>query len=277
MRTLAIVLIFAALCAHRAAAQANNDCSLSITSPLNFGTYTGTQIHSTSPYVVTCRNQGDGWYIPMDAGGGAGATETQRYLTGPNGVELAYEIYRDGAYSQNWGNNYPTTTQSGTGNYNGTIYAQLNANQVAPTGTYTDTVHTDTTQFTLTVVIQGTCTISANPLSFGNYTAALLNAASTLSVKCTSNIAYNVGLDAGTAAGATVTTRKMTGPAGALMNYSLYSNSTRTSNWGNTSPSWVSGTGTGAAQTLTVYGQIPANQHLTSGTYTDTITATVNY
>ncbi len=264
------VTILAVLCAHPLAAQT---CTLSITSPLNFGTYTGAQIRSTTPYKVTCAG---GWDIPLDAGAGVGATETQRYLTGPNGVKLGYEIYRDAAYSENWGNT-TTTEETGTGNYNGTVYAQLNANQIAPPGTYTDTVNSATTHFTLTVSIQAACTISANPLNFGNYTEAQLRSTTTLSVTCTDLAPYTVGLNAGTTTGATVTNRMMTGPRGATLNYSLFSNSAYTTNWGNSTGSWVSGTGSGTAQTLTVYGQIPANQHTWSGIYTDTITATVTY
>jgi spore coat protein U-like protein len=277
MRRLVVAgLLLAALSVHQVEAQSNNNCTLSITSPLNFGTYTGAQIRSTTPFVVKCNSQADAWYIPMNAGSGTGGSETERYLTGPNGVELGYEIYRDAAYSENWGD-VAGTYETGTGNYNGTIYAQLNASQPAPSGTYTDTISTDTTHFTLTVVIQNACTISANPLSFGNYTGALLDATTNLSVKCTNTAPYTVGLNAGTSTGATVTNRMMTGPGGALLNYSLYSNSSYTTNWGNSTGSWVSGSGTGAVQTLTVYGQIPANQKRISGTYTDTVTATITY
>lgn len=271
LRRLALAgVFFAGLCAGKTVAQT---CSLSITSPLNFGTYTGSQIRSTTPYKVTCAGA---WDIPMNAGMGAGASETQRYLTGPNGAKLGYEIYRDAAYSEYWGNT-ATTEETGTGNYNGTVYAQLASGQTGPPGTYTDTVDTDTTQFTLTVVVEPACTISANPLNFGNYSGAVVNSTTTLSVTCTSSTPYDVGLNAGTASGATVTNRMMTGPGGALLDYSLYSNSAHSTNWGNSTGSWVAGTGTGSAQTLTVYGQIPANQHTVSGTYTDTIIATVNY
>jgi len=262
--------VLAALCAHRAGAQ---NCTLSVTSPLNFGTYTGAQIRSTTPFAVKCSGT---WNIPMDAGTGAGATENLRYLTGPNGAELGYEIYRDSAYSEIWGNT-TSTEETGSGNYNGTVYAQLNSGQVGPPGTYTDTIDTATTHFSLTVIIQSACTISANSLSFGNYSGAQLRATTTLSVTCTDTIPYNVGLNAGTATGATVTNRLMTGPGGTLLHYTLFSNSSYSTNWGNSAGSWVSGTGTGGAQTLTVYGQIPANQQAISGTYTDTITATVNY
>jgi spore coat protein U-like protein len=272
--TLALALAFLALLFARQASAQTPSCNLTVTSPLNFGTYTGVQIRSTTPYAVYC--PGGSWDIPMYAGMGVGATENLRYLTGPNGAELGYEVYRDAAYSEIWGDT-TTTEVTGTGSYNGTIYAQLNSGQSGPPGTYTDTVDTATTSYTLTVTILPACSITANALSFGNYSGAVLSANTSLSVTCTNTTPYNVGLSAGTTTGATVTNRMMTGPGGATLKYSLYSNSGHTTNWGNSSGSWVGGTGNGSAQTLTVYGQIPANQQSVSGNYTDTIIATVNY
>lgn len=271
MRRLAIaILLLAVLAVQRAQGQ----CSVSITSPLSFGTYTGAQIRSSTPAAITC--PGGSWDMPLNAGTGVGATETVRKLTGPGGAELSYEIFRDSGYSQNWGNN-SSDELTGTGSQQVYIYAQLLAGQIGPAGTYTDTVNSATSSFMLTVVIQSSCSISANPLSFGTYAGVLLDASTTLSVTCTSGTAYNVGLNAGTATGASVTNRMMTGPSSVHLNYSLFSNSSYTTNWGNSTGSWVSGTGTGSAQTLTVYGQIPAGQYPVPGSYADTITATVNY
>ena len=54
----------------------------------------------------------------------------------------------------------------------------------------------------------------------------------------------------------------------ALVNYSLFSNSGRTTNWGNTvGTDTVSGTGIGSAQSLTVYGRIPPQTTPSPGTY----------
>jgi len=39
----------------------------------------------------------------------------------------------------------------------------------------------------------------------------------------------------------------------------------------------VPGTGTGGVQTLTVYGQLPANQNGPPGSYSDTITVTLTF
>jgi len=115
-------------------------------------------------------------------------------------------------------------------------------------------------------------------MAFGTYTAAAASSTSTVSVTCTNTTPYNVGLNAGSAAGATVTTRSMTGPGSALLGYSLFSDSARIVNWGQTiGTDTVTGAGNGSAQALTVYGQVAAGQYLAPGAYTDTITATVTY
>lgn len=137
---------------------------------------------------------------------------------------------------------------------------------------------TVTTTFGVSATVQATCLISATALSFGTYTGVVDNATSSVSVTCTNTTPYNVSLNPGTYSGATVTTRKMTGPSSATLNYSLFSNSAMTTNWGQTiGTDTVAGTGSGVAQAITVYGQIPASQYSTPGSYSDTITATVTY
>jgi spore coat protein U-like protein len=138
---------------------------------------------------------------------------------------------------------------------------------------------TQTTTFAVTASVQGSCTISATGLSFGAYTGTALPGTSTISVNCTGGTTYNVGLNPGTSTGATVTTRKMTGQfLNGTLAYSLFSNSGRSTNWGNTvGTDTVAGTGSGAAQTLTVYGNIPAGTAPAADGYSDTITATVTY
>ena len=114
------------------------------------------------------------------------------------------------------------------------------------------------------------CQPPANSLSV--YAGVLINGTSTISVTCTNSTTYNVGLNAGTATGATVTTRKMTGPGSNVLNYALYSNSGHTTNWGNTvGTNTVAGTGTGLVQTLTVYGQLSSKSERQSGSYAYTI------
>ncbi len=137
---------------------------------------------------------------------------------------------------------------------------------------------TATTTFQVTATVQATCLISATNLAFGTYTGVQVAQTSTISITCTNTTPYNVGLNAGTAPGATVSTRKMTGPSAALLSYAMYQDAGHTINWGNTvGTDTVAGTGNGSAQTLTVYGLLTAGQYVTPGAYVDTITATVTY
>lgn len=137
---------------------------------------------------------------------------------------------------------------------------------------------TATATFLVSTSVAATCTVSTTPLSFGSYTGVLSQATASGTFTCTNTTPYNVGLSAGLAAGATVTSRKMTGPAGALLSYSLFSDSGRTVNWGVTiNTDTVAMVANGLGQTLTVYGQIPAGQYFAPGTYSDTVTVTVTY
>jgi spore coat protein U-like protein len=138
---------------------------------------------------------------------------------------------------------------------------------------------TATTTFLVTANVSVSCLIAATDLDFGDYISGQLDGQSQITVTCTNTATWNVGLNAGTCSGATVTTRCMKGPGTAILNYSLSSDTTRVVNWGNTvGTDTVSGTGTGGPQIITVYGRIPAGQTTTvPGGYTDTITATITF
>ncbi len=70
----------------------------------------------------------------------------------------------------------------------------------------------------------------------------------------------------------------MTNPTLATLSYMLFRDSTRTLNWGNTiGTDTLTSQGTGAAQMLSVFGQIPAGQSANPTVYTDMIIATVTY
>ncbi|GAB3788154.1 Csu type fimbrial protein [Dyella agri] len=143
----------------------------------------------------------------------------------------------------------------------------------------------NTATFDVTLTLQANCGITANPLNFG--TAGVLTTAinqqSTLSVTCTNTTPYNVGLDAGTVTGSTVAGRLMagttTGNTGTTVGFQLYQDSGHTTVWGNTQgTNTVGGTGTGAAQTINVYGQVPPQGTTPKpDTYQTTITATVYF
>jgi spore coat protein U-like protein len=292
MKRLMIFLVFLLLCGARLGAQS---CQLSGTTQVSFGTYSGATLQTTGGVSVNCTS-GVAYNIELSAGYSGSATNREMDCSSCTPQTLGYQLFSNASYTTNWGNT-PSTDLSATGtgsNQNFTIYAQipaLEAFYASGSGSnYTDNlivtiVCNSCTSISgnnqgLNVHLQQTavgCGISASNLNFGNYTGTVLNATTTLQVGCTSGTAYNVGLNAGTATGATVTTRAMQNGT-ALLNYALYSNSGRTTNWGNTvGTDTVAGTGTGVAQPLTVYGQIAAGLHPTPGTYTDTITAAVTY
>ena len=139
---------------------------------------------------------------------------------------------------------------------------------------------TTTTTFQSQIVIQAQCVIvSASTLNFGTQgvLSANVDQTSTIQVQCTNTTPYNIGLNAGTGAGATVAVRKMTS-GGATVNYSLYTDAGRSTVWGNTvGTDTVSATGNGAAQSTTVFGRVPVQTTPAAGTYNDTVTVTVTY
>ncbi|MGD9710563.1 MAG: spore coat U domain-containing protein [Thermomicrobiales bacterium] len=140
---------------------------------------------------------------------------------------------------------------------------------------------TATTTFPVSATVLSVCSVSALPLAFGNYdpTASVdLDATTSLDVLCTIGTSFTVGLNQGTSSGATVSTRAMVNGADTL-DYSLYQDSGRTTNWGNTpGTDTPSATVAGlSATSMTVYGRVPQGQNVPPGSYLDTITVTVNY
>jgi len=135
-------------------------------------------------------------------------------------------------------------------------------------------------QFQVSATAVESCKVFAADLAFGNYDPLLAvptDGASTVTVTCTVDTGYLIGLDRGLGSGATIATRKMTSD-GNVLGYSLYRDAARTRVWGETAGmDAVAGTGTGAPAEYQVYGRIPARQSVRRGTYIDTITVSVTY
>jgi spore coat protein U-like protein len=149
--------------------------------------------------------------------------------------------------------------------------AALGASQNA-TGT------TATGSMAVSATVVSFCVVAASPMAFGNYSSAQLDSTASVVVTCSNGTTYNVGLDAGGGSGASVSSRKMTGTAGATLNYTLYRDSGRSTIWGTTvGTDTLAGTGNGLAQTLNVYGRIGSAQYPGAGAYTDTVVVTVTY
>lgn len=131
------------------------------------------------------------------------------------------------------------------------------------------------TTFQVTASIPGACSAAtANELAFGDYVGSQNDQTSVITVTCTADSVYRVGLNDG--ANYSAPNRRMKHvTAASYLNYELYSDAVRTSRWGNDDSSDVHMTSDGTAQGLNVYGRIPAGQSGTIGNYADTITVTV--
>lgn len=120
-------------------------------------------------------------------------------------------------------------------------------------------------------------------LNFGNVTSTInaIDADTTaggnngLSIICTNGTPYSV--TANTGLNVAGTQRNMKAGGTDVLPYNLYSDSARANAFPTTGTT-LAGTGTGTAQTVPVYGRIPAGVALPApGTYVDTVVLTVAY
>lgn len=135
--------------------------------------------------------------------------------------------------------------------------------------------------FTATATVAPNCrAYTTTDLDFGSVAGVItgnLDQTSSIGMICTGRTAWQVGLDNGLHAAGT-TRRMQLGATPNYVTYELYRNAARSLRWGNTlNTDTVQGTGTGSAQTLTVYGRVPATQTPAAGAYGDTITVTITY
>ena len=141
---------------------------------------------------------------------------------------------------------------------------------------------TVTNTMPVTITIQNACnvsTVAPTTLAFGTAgpLVAAINQTSTITVTCTTNAPFNIGLDGGGAGAANINARRMINGVNTV-GYQLYQDGGHATVWGNTvGTNTVASSGTGSAQTFTVNGQVPAQTTPPAGNYTDTVNVTVTY
>lgn len=142
---------------------------------------------------------------------------------------------------------------------------------------------TATATFQVTATVASSCLVSATELAFGSITPTEadtdLSKTSTISVTCSNTHPYTVNVGFG-ANGGTEANRFMKNSANAdKLAYNIYTEAARTNVLGDGSgvTKNVPMVGTGAAQTITVYGNLKQNQFVSAGTYADTLTVNVAY
>jgi spore coat protein U-like protein len=141
---------------------------------------------------------------------------------------------------------------------------------------------TATANFQVTATVSSTCVVSATNVAFGTVNPAATGTASatgTISSTCTKSTPYTLNINAGSG---TFASRTMTGATSGntdKLAYNLYTANTYATVFGDGTGSTgnVSLTGTGAAQTTTVYGQLSLNQYITPDSYADNLTVTLSY
>ncbi|EIK95824.1 protein U [Pseudomonas sp. M47T1] len=138
-----------------------------------------------------------------------------------------------------------------------------------------------TANMSVSATVVATCSVSAGALAFGSYSGTAVTASADLSVTCTNDAPYTIALGAGAGTDATTSARLLTNASDSTstLSYGLYQDSSYATTWGNTTGTdTLADTGTGAAQTISVYGKIAADQLTAStGSYADTVVVTVNY
>ncbi|WP_338146944.1 spore coat U domain-containing protein [Microbulbifer elongatus] len=281
-------------------------CNYTVSPTLDFGTMAGlptSQVDVTANITVQCPPLGSLLLrrvcISLPTGSGGLSVSDRRMIS--SGYDVQYQLFRDAARTQIWGTvsgNQQLTVDFTLlgGTQVTTVYGRLFAGQTGkPVGLYQSvlngievregltlescssisSVYNLPDSMTAQLEIEPNCTISATPLDFGNVTSiAQTDASSNLSVTCTLNGAYTIALDGGN--NGDINHRKMQlGPD--TIDYQLYQNAARTQIWGDTAGSTLSSTGNGNTQSLTVYGRVPLQSAKPTGTYQDTITATITY
>jgi spore coat protein U-like protein len=151
-----------------------------------------------------------------------------------------------------------------------------------PAASRAQSTYTATAGMPVRMELVATCTVSATDLNFGAYSPkspAPLQGQSTIELLCGGPVTAEVGLDAGSGAGATTSNRRMEQDAGTdRLDYDLYQDPARTIHWGDRSGrDTLEVQMTGATVSIPVYGRIPGGQRARDGTYSDTITVRVTY
>lgn len=256
--------------------------------------------------------------------GEPGGAQTSPRQMSSGGNKLNFQLYQDPGYTQVWGSemfgtfrtplmvNLTLTKGASTNGASATLYAQvLNGQTTAVAGSYSDNYQNGDTAITVSDVqgntapnscggtsanvyfpflvsatVQKNCTVAANDLTFNAVAAGAATAPgnTTMSITCTVNTPYTVGLQPLNVASTTGagTMKGGTGGNTNTVTYQLYSNSTLSQVWGNTAAvgstgNGVAGTGAGSAQALNVYAKTTSSTDVTPDTYTDTVQINVNY
>ncbi|MFY0635040.1 MAG: spore coat U domain-containing protein [Vannielia sp.] len=304
----AAVVVAGLVMAPLAASAAN--CTATVTD-FNFGTVslrTGALNQTQGNVRISCTNpllDAVGVCLRVGSGsGGAGGGNSPRYMRGPSGQGLAYELRLGGASAVNG-----TLTEAYFlvpivlglgGTIDVPIYGQItSAAPGVPTGSYSSQFsgapdiqltygvlacgllgqNYVPPDFSVRAQVEASCEVSVGSLSFGiidSQVSRPVDQTANLTVRCSQAAAYSITLDQGQGGGSDPKRRRMKNGSHVL-EYGLYHDPARSSVWGTTAANDKNATGAGLDQTYTIFGRIHAGQMAQFGTYSDSVVVTVNY
>lgn len=245
--------------------------------------------------------------ICLDIGagsGGAGAGQSPRYLSGPQGALLDYQLTSGNHFGS--GGTVWTQVQfdmslnaEGAGSISPALYAEIASSGTEHVGgsfvssfaagadvtlSYgeqsTCTTAGSVSGFQVSAEVTPSCTIRTWPLDFGNIVGTIstpIDDATVIDVSCTDGTPYAVRLGLGMGSGVTDPARRRMMNGAEPLVYGLYRDAARTVVWGDSAGNDLEGAGTGTSQSVPVYGRIQAPQSVPVGTYTDSVVVTIEY
>ena len=147
---------------------------------------------------------------------------------------------------------------------------------------------TTTANLSVTATVTSTCVVATTTVAFGIYDPSAgspTDATGAVTVTCTPLMTYSIALGAGANPSTTgnVNTRRMLANASDYLPYQLYLDAGHTTVWGDgangssVNPTTGTFSADGTAQSKNVYGRVTAGQYVPTGSYVDTVLATITY
>ncbi|WP_296554708.1 spore coat U domain-containing protein [Pigmentiphaga sp.] len=269
------------------------DIDFSVTCPSIYGTPPGQPVHLcvTSWFVSQATRSGSGESMPVSvrltSPANTGLSPAVMAGPYPAGVASGGNIVVNGRVTVTAAANQAVSRSPGSYDMILTMlveYADLDNGWPMCMGEFFDPGFQMSVWSTARFVIPGSCSIaSTGTVGFGDLpamptTASNVDAQGSVGVLCSAATPYTVYLGDGlNRAGAGSGSRQMASGDQRLP-YQLYRDANRTQVWNQAVGGGVSDSGTGAVQTLPVYGRIPAGTVLPApGDYQDSVIVTVSY
>lgn len=313
--TVSILLLLLLWCGWPTAALAEVRCEVESRTDLDFGVpgFPIGPVASTAQVTVSCKGKkNDGGMSALVCVG----VGNNAFFQHPRAMSrqgdwwrgrLWYDIYRDAAHTEALDyrvNAAQVITLGSDGRtpvtHTFTLYGQLAAPQASPAaGEYFETVEgvigyqpmgpgascdntpaSENFYFTARARLAGSCLVSANDLAFGQRTILPAAGTTTIQIVCTEDTKYRVRLNQGLHAASGI--RRMmrendVAPPPEYLAYELYLDADRQLPCSPAPGETYAASGNDSAQLLLVCGRVPVQPVLRTGTYSDTVTVTVEY